>query len=120
VKGEIVIKALNASVHLGVPDEERADRQEVSIDVVFALHKPFKEMADDLSQTVDYADLAAQIVTLAEESPRELLETLAADLLQLILSDQKISRASIEIRKSILENTDFVAVRLADQNVERN
>ena len=108
---EIQIKGLKILTHIGVPDEERASAQQVEIDVWVDTRKPFGQMNDDLSLTVDYVDMCNQITALADEKPRKLIETLADEIATMLIDKFRINSATVEIRKFILPNTQFVSVR---------
>jgi 7,8-dihydroneopterin aldolase/epimerase/oxygenase len=108
---EIFIRGLAVEVFIGVPDEERAKAQKILIDVTIEPLTPFDDLGDDLNHTVDYDTAARMIVSVATERPRRLIETLAADLTEMLLTEFPVRQASVEIRKFILPNTDHVAVR---------
>jgi len=108
---EIVIRGLRVSVFIGVPDAERAAAQEIEIDVIIEPIVPFAELRDEISRTVDYAAAATRIVEVAGERSRQLIETLADEIAQMLLREFPSRSVSVEIRKFILPNTNHVAVR---------
>jgi len=108
---EIQIKGLKVSTHIGVPDEERASAQEIEVDVLVDTRQAFGKMNDDLTLTVDYVDMCNQITALACEKPRKLIETLADETAMMLIDKFRINSATVEIRKFILPNTQFVSVR---------
>lgn len=108
---EIQIKGLKIFTHIGVPDEERATAQQIEVDVLVDTRRSFSKMNDDLSMTVDYVDMCNQITALANERPRKLIETLADEIAAMLLSKFRINSATVEIRKFIVPNTQFVSVR---------
>lgn len=108
----IHLRGLDLPVCIGVPEAERAGWQTLQADVSFTLAKRFEEMWDDLSATVDYAAVALRLRALAAERPRQLIETLAAEMAQCLLTEFKAATVSIELRKRILPGCDHVAVSL--------
>ena len=109
---EIRLAALELHCHIGVPDEERAARQLLHADVVIQSPTPFDAMDDVIGSTIDYAAVAVRLQEVAAERPRQLIETLAADLATCVLAEFKAPGVEITIRKRILPYTDHVAVRL--------
>lgn len=99
-------------VRIGVPEKERSNWQTVTADICLTLSRRFDEMSDDLTATVDYEAAANSAKTLAAEKPRQLLETLASEIVQLFLSNPVISAVEVELRKRILPGVDHVAVRM--------
>jgi dihydroneopterin aldolase len=108
---EILIKGLAVECHVGVPDEERAHAQRLLIDVILVPRVAFADLQDDLAHTADYDAAARRIAAVATERPRRLIETLAADLVDMLLGEFPLTSAEVEIRKFILPQTEYVAVR---------
>jgi 7,8-dihydroneopterin aldolase/epimerase/oxygenase len=108
---EICIDSLRVRTHIGVPDEERAAGQELEIDLRIEPAIDFSGMEDDISRTIDYALVCDRIAELAAARPRNLIETLAGDIADLILRDFGARSVEVEVRKFILPQTRHVAVR---------
>ena len=108
---EIVIRGLEVEAHLGVPDAERAERQRIVIHAVITPLTAFSDLADRIERTVDYAAAAREISALAAARPRRLIETLAFEIAEMVVNDFPAARAEIEVRKFILPDTAYVAVR---------
>lgn len=108
---EIVIKSLSVQACVGVPDEERSRPQWLLIDVVMCPRVPFTALQDDIALTADYDAAARRIAAFAAERPRRLIETLAAEIAEMLLAEFPIDSAEVEIRKFILPETEYVAVR---------
>ncbi len=111
----IHLRGLDLPVHIGVPEEERAAWQTLQADVSFTVPVRFEAMQDQLSATVDYSAVALRLRTLAAERPRQLIETLAAEMAACLLSEFRAGSVSIELRKRILPGCDHVAVSLSRQ-----
>lgn len=108
----IHIQGLELPVRIGVPDEERASWQTLQVDVTLRLLGRFEEMQDDLSSTIDYSAVALDLRALAAVRPRQLIETLAAEMASFLLTEYAIASVTIQLRKRILPGCDYVAVSL--------
>jgi len=109
---QILIQGLDLPVLIGVPQEERAAWQTLKADVCMKLDVGFETMGDDLSMTVDYAAVAAGLRQIAAARPRQLLETLIAELVEYCMDHLKVVEVDMTLRKKILPGTDYVAVRM--------
>ena len=108
----IIVSALELSAHVGVPDSERAEPQRLTLEITLLPHCNFSALGDDLSRTVDYFALTRRVKKLSAERPRKLIETLASEIAECILSEFAVAEVHLELRKYILADTAFVAVRL--------
>ena len=109
---EIHILGLEMPVRIGVPEGERAAWQTVSADITVTLVVGFDMIRDELDDTLDYERAANEATALAAARPRQLLETLAADLVGHFLQDKRVGAVEVLLRKRILPHTDAVAVRM--------
>lgn len=108
---EIIIDSLRVKTWIGVPDEERSGAQEVEIDLRIRPARNFAEMQDDIALTVDYAAVCQRVSELAAERPRRLIESLAREIGEVVLSEFGAASVEVEIRKFILPETRHVGVR---------
>ncbi len=108
---EIWIKGLRVHSQLGVTEEERQQPQEFHVDLCIQPPAPFAYMNDDIMRTIDYAAVARSVAGLAAEGPRNLIETLASDISRLLVDEFHAVAVTVEVRKFILPDTDYVAVR---------
>ncbi len=109
---EIEIRRLKVSTHIGVPDQERADAQAVWISVIMRPAQALANLADDISNTIDYHQVAHDIAAIAKSKSRRLIETLAGEIADALLRAYPIASLEITVEKRILPDTDFVAVRI--------
>jgi dihydroneopterin aldolase len=109
---EILILGLELPVQIGVPDAERAAWQVLRADVILRPAQAFEAMNDEIGRTVDYEAAANALKALAAARPRCLIETLAAEMADLVITSFGAGSVKIELRKRILPGTDAVAVRL--------
>jgi len=108
----IHIEALELSAHIGVPEEERARAQRLTATLVLEPKRGFGDLGDEIANTVDYFAVCEAVRKLAAARPRRLIETLAEEIAQLVLTQFRVSAVEVEIRKYILPDTRYVAVRL--------
>lgn len=111
----IIIKGLSVDAFIGVLPEEKGKTQRLLIDTTIVPDVPFPELNDTLARTVDYAAVAEQIISCALARHRDLIETLATDIVTMILRDFRAREVTVEIRKFILPNAKYVAVRHSDR-----
>jgi dihydroneopterin aldolase len=109
---EIHILGLEMPVRIGVPESERAAWQTLSADILVTLAVGFDNIRDELGDTLDYEKAADEATALAAARPRQLLETLAAELVAHFLEDDRVRAVEVCLRKRILPHTDAVAVRM--------
>ncbi|MFT3991891.1 MAG: dihydroneopterin aldolase [Luteolibacter sp.] len=108
----IEIRRLRIVTHIGVPDEERSEPQTLLVTLLMTPSQGFDGLEDDIARTVDYYAVSLEIEALAAEKPRCLIETLAVDIADHLLSRHPLSRVKVTIEKHILPNTECVAVHL--------
>jgi dihydroneopterin aldolase len=108
----IEIHGLSVWCHVGVPDEERAEEQELLIDLRVQPKQGWEGCADEIGATIDYDALATRVQEEAASRPRKLIETLANDIAACVLASGKVHKVGVKIRKFILQQTEFVAVEV--------
>jgi FolB domain-containing protein len=108
----ILVSKLELSSRIGVPDEERSEPQRLTLNIELLTQRNFSELGDDLSRTVDYFALTRRIQRLAAQRPRHLIETLVDEIAACILTEFPVAEVGLELRKYILADTEFVAVRV--------
>ena len=108
----IKVKRLLISTHIGVPDEERAEPQELCVNLEMVPVVGFSELNDEIENGVDYYAVSLAVKELAAARPRKLIETLAEDIADHILSHFAVASLSVEVEKYILSDADHVAVAI--------
>lgn len=109
-KQQILIQGLRLRCHVGVPDEEIAVAQELSMDVELVPLMDWSQLNDEISGTIDYAAVVTELEQLAQERPRRLIETLAVDAVDFLMARYALQRVKVTIEKYILPQTRAVAV----------
>jgi dihydroneopterin aldolase len=108
----IHIENLQIQARIGVPDEERAHPQRLTVSVTLEPAVGFTGLEDRIENTIDYAAVCEQIKSSAASRPRSLVETFAQELAERLLAQFPIRHIVVEVRKFILTDTDYVAIRI--------
>jgi len=95
----ITLRGLNLRGRHGVLPIERERGQRFVVDVVLSVDTRAAAAGDDLSATVDYGTLAGRLADVVEGDPVDLLETLAARLAAVCLSDARVDAVEITVHK---------------------
>ena len=95
----IDLRGLRARGHHGVFEHERRDGQEFVVDVMLWLDLAPAAASDDVADTVHYGELADRLAAIVAGEPVNLIETLAARLLDACLVDPRVSTAQVTVHK---------------------
>ena len=109
-RDQIQVRELELMAHIGVPEEERATPQRLTVSIVMWPIASFQAMADRLEETVDYAAVCREVKDLVAARPHRLIETLAEAIATHLLTAFRVRRVRIELRKFILPDVKHVAV----------
>ncbi|MGA3180912.1 MAG: dihydroneopterin aldolase [Verrucomicrobiota bacterium] len=104
----IAIHDLTVFLRVGVPDEERAQPQRLSLTV--EMEHDFSGLGDTLDRTIDYQAVSRRLSRFGEERSWKLIETLAVELAEMILREFHPARVTVEVKKFILPETRHVSV----------
>jgi dihydroneopterin aldolase len=97
----------------GVLPQERRDGQSFLVDVSLGLDTSKAAASDDLTDTVDYGDLATRVVAVVEGEPVNLIETLAGRIADVCLAEPRVKQVEVTVHKPFAP----VAVPLDDVTV---
>ena len=95
----IELRGLTIRGNHGVFDHERRDGQEFVVDVTVWLDLAAAAASDDLADTVDYGALAQLAADVVSGPPRNLIETVAAEIADAILADQRLHAVEVVVHK---------------------
>jgi dihydroneopterin aldolase len=109
---EIRIEELELMARVGVPDEERAQPQRLTVSLVLQPRGAFAEVENDLARAIDYAAVCAEVRHFFTGREDRLIETLAHETAEHLLRRFDLLRIELELRKFILPETRYVAVRV--------
>jgi len=106
----IRIEQLEVFARVGVPDDERSRPQRLTVSMTFWPVAQTNELGDDLGRTVDYAAVCTETKKFVDARSDRLIETLADALASHLLGAFEMRRITLELRKFILPNVEFVSV----------
>jgi 7,8-dihydroneopterin aldolase/epimerase/oxygenase len=109
---QILVECLELSSVIGVPEEERAGAQRLTVSLALEPLRDFRRLGDAIENAVDYAAVAEFVKTLSMARPRRLIETLADEIAVALLHRFPLRAVTLELRKFILPDTAFVAARI--------
>lgn len=108
----IHIEELELWARIGVPEEERAEPQRLTISITMWPAAGFHDLDDALGKTVNYAAVCREVRQLAAARADKLIETMAEAVASHLLAAFSLARVRVELRKFILPEVKFVAVIL--------
>ena len=109
----IHIEQLEIQANVGVPEDERATPQRLIVSITLTPPSAFAALDDGLESTIDYAAVCEAVKEHVRGRSFKLIETLAHQLAALVKERFAAKRVEIEVRKFILPDTAYVAVRTA-------
>ncbi|MFE6863939.1 dihydroneopterin aldolase [Nocardia sp. NPDC057668] len=95
----IELRGLRVFGHHGVFDFEKRDGQEFVVDLTLWTDFTAAAKSDDIADTVHYGELADLAVRVVGGPPRDLIETVAAELADAVLADPRISAVEVVLHK---------------------
>lgn len=111
----IVIAELELRARVGVTAQERSESQRLTANLILEPKRDFMALCDDLGNTVDYAAVCEKVKNCAEARERNLIETLAGDIAEMVMADFELESVEVELRKFVLPGTRYVGVRIRRQ-----
>ena len=117
--GDVIrLEQIEVLAHIGVPDDERAEPQRLTISIVFWPNKSGAELNDNIGRAVNYAAVCDEVKKFVGPRRDKLIETLANALAFHLLEVFEIRRVSVELRKYILPEVEFVSVTVTRERAE--
>lgn len=96
----IELRGLKVRGNHGVFDHERRDGQDFYIDAVVWMDLAGAAASDDLSDTLHYGELAELAADIVAGPPRDLIETVAAEIADAVLRlDPRVERVEVTVHK---------------------
>jgi len=115
----ITICDLEVQYHVGVTAEERASAQRLLITVEISSDFRRASVRDDLGDTIDYASLSERIRHFGDDCHWQLIETVAVNLAEMILTDFGVREVCVEVKKFVIPEARFVSVRTTRGSTEK-
>lgn len=95
----IVLTGLRVPGRHGVHDHERRDGQEFVVDLTVWAELGRAAGSDALGDTLDYGALAATVAGIVGGPPRNLIETVAAEIAEAVLADERVDAVEVTVHK---------------------
>ena len=108
----ISIVDLEVFYRVGVPDAERAQPQRLLLTVEMEIDFSAAAKTDAIADTIDYFAVTQRLLKFGEGREWRLIEKLAADIAELILTEFRPRAVTVEVKKFIIPQTRHVAVSL--------
>ncbi len=109
---QIIISQLGVTSFIGATAEERGRPQKLRVSLVLEPAEGLCDLGDALGNTVDYAVVSQAVKSLAAKGERLLIETLAGEIAEFLLAGFPLAAVEVEVRKFVVPDTEFVAVRI--------
>ena len=106
---EIHIDQLEVSTHIGVPEQERAAPQRLTVSISFWPHQQARDLADNIHKAVNYSAVAEETKSFVRDQSVNLIETLADLLAAHLLKTFPIQKVRVELRKFPLQDAKYVS-----------
>ena len=113
----ISIADLEVFYRVGVTEAERAHPQRLLLHVELEVDESAAAATDDLARTIDYHQLAQELIRFGEGQSWRLLERLASELADFILARHRPLAVVVEVKKFVLPQARHVAVRVSRRGV---
>ena len=107
---EIHIEQLEVFTRVGVPEEERAKPQKLTVSISFWPYRQTSDLADHIERTVNYSTVAEETKNFLRDQAVSLIETLAERLASHLLKSFPIQKLTIELRKFVLQDAKYVSI----------
>ena len=95
----ITLTGLRVRGHHGVFEHERRDGQDFVVDITLWLDLAQAARTDDLRHTVHYGELAERAAAVVAGQPRDLIETVAAEIAENEMADERVLAAEVTVHK---------------------
>jgi dihydroneopterin aldolase len=118
VDDQIHIEQLEVFAHIGVPDDERSAPQRLTFGITLWPVRDASQLDDQIAQAVNYAAVCAEVRKFVGERRDKLIETLADKLAFHLLEIFGIRRITVELRKYILPDVEFVSVTVTRERAK--
>lgn len=95
----IELRGLTVRGNHGVFDHERRDGQDFVIDVTVWIDLDAAAATDDLADTLNYGTLAERAAAIVAGPPRNLIETVSAEIAEDVMTDERVHAVEVVVHK---------------------
>jgi 7,8-dihydroneopterin aldolase/epimerase/oxygenase len=99
VTDRIELRGLTVRGNHGVFEDERRDGQEFVVDITVWIDLDDAAVSDDLSDTIDYGQLAQRAADIVGGPPRKLIEAVGADIAEDVMRDERVHAVEVTVHK---------------------
>ena len=110
--GKIAIVDLEVFYRVGVPNTERAQPQRLLLTIEMESDFAVAAKSDGIADTIDYFAVTQRLLKFGDGREWKLIEKLAVDLADVVLTEFKPRSVSVEVKKFIIPQARFVSVAL--------
>lgn len=96
---KVIIKDLMVRGIIGISDQERAERQDIVINVMMFTDTSHAAVSDDIEDCVNYRTVAKQIIAHVESVSRYTVEALAGDIAKICLKQTGVDHVQVRVEK---------------------
>ncbi len=97
-KDKIYIEGLRVDTVIGIWGWERQIKQRITIDIEFSADAQ-RITQDNIDETVNYRDVAKKIKKFCEEKHFQLVETMAEQVVKILILDFNVEWATVRVTK---------------------
>lgn len=109
----IFIKNLKIDTIIGIYDWERKIRQTITLDIEMSTDIRPSAQFDDIAHTLNYKAVVKRLIAFVEQSKYNLVESLAEQITQIILSEFNVSKVKLTLSKGkALTGADEVGIQI--------
>ncbi len=112
---KISIVDLEVFYRIGVSDAERAQPQRLLLTVEMDFDFSAAAKSDSIADTIDYFAVSQRLLKFGEGREWRLIEKLAADIADMILSEFKPQSVAVEVKKFVIPHARHVSVSITRQ-----
>jgi dihydroneopterin aldolase len=113
---KITIVDLEVNYRIGVTEEERAKPQRLLVTIDMNHDFSSASASDRIEKTINYFDVAQDVLKFGEGRSWKLLERLALNLADMVLTKYKPQAVLVEIKKFTIPQARHVSVTFAKNN----
>jgi dihydroneopterin aldolase len=95
----IELRGLRVRGNHGVFEHERRDGQDFVVDITVWVDLAAAAASDDLADTLDYGELAQRAAAVVAGPPRNLIETVAGEIADEVMTDERVHAVEIVVHK---------------------
>ena len=107
---KITLVDLEVFYRVGVPDAERAKPQRLLLTVDMDFDFSAAAKTDAIADTIDYFAVSQRLLKFGDRREWKLIEKLAADVADVVLSEFKPQSVTVEVKKFPIKEARYVSV----------